>query len=644
MSEEEFSKNDLYLIRENYKNGKDDFLMLFAGDRQFIVPFSCTKDSRTDKQSICKFETQLFDFEDVECGKYNRNNKRIRWVEYEGRKFVVPFEHKGEINPKEIAKVALDRAEAKYNMVINAYRKLKELKIEVGDIEFYERSANKYAQKLIDARKPILLHESTSDMIEATRFLEGVNKNTKVIKGKVKRVQNDEGKQTQHIVNKEKDESREVKSKVVEPKKVKSDNSLVKEEGDKSVKTAKKFVNKKVDIDFDKALEEGEKIAKNAKKFANKIKKKIVETEFNSAKRFVTDNYKVAMLAVALTGGIGGGVYLGNKLSKEGDNETVQKMEENKENKIVQDGVYTTFDGRKLQDKYGNLEAINNLRKEITLMMIAVEGYSNKIFPDTRNNATGGIGTTASFDEDGKENKVSLSDADWSDKKVIVQKWRYMEKYMLPIIAGIDKKCSNEEILATLGAGFCWGPTNLRNSEYLKGLKKGDDVGVLTRKLTGFRNPSGLVKREYLLACLLEKKWDVNELNNMPVYYLKNKGFLHGAIYTLDFDDICPIKKDKKGNPILDKGHNQIPKPDKDGFCTLYLDRSDEVLDKILTPNARFGDYRTVEELLPKEALEYLKPDFCLSSLQENLTKLNKEKKSTIEYGEALAMLNNNGR
>ena len=45
MSEEEFSKNDLYLIRENYKNGKDDFLMLFAGDRQFVVPFSCIKDT-----------------------------------------------------------------------------------------------------------------------------------------------------------------------------------------------------------------------------------------------------------------------------------------------------------------------------------------------------------------------------------------------------------------------------------------------------------------------------------------------------------------------------------------------------------------------------------------------------------------------
>ena len=27
----EFSKNDQYLIEENYRNGNDDFFMLFAG-------------------------------------------------------------------------------------------------------------------------------------------------------------------------------------------------------------------------------------------------------------------------------------------------------------------------------------------------------------------------------------------------------------------------------------------------------------------------------------------------------------------------------------------------------------------------------------------------------------------------------------
>jgi GH24 family phage-related lysozyme (muramidase) len=118
-------------------------------------------------------------------------------------------------------------------------------------------------------------------------------------------------------------------------------------------------------------------------------------------------------------------------------------------------------------------------------MMIAVEGYANNIFPDTRNNATGGIGLTVSFDENGNERKLNLGEADWSDKKVIEQKWMYMEKHMLPIIASIDKKCLDEEILATIGAGFCWGPTNLRNSEYLKSVKQGDSVDVLTRKLTG---------------------------------------------------------------------------------------------------------------------------------------------------------------
>ncbi|MBR5154485.1 MAG: hypothetical protein IKW58_02035 [Alphaproteobacteria bacterium] len=598
-SNNEFNDNDLYLINENYQKGNDDFLQLFVGDKAFVVPYGCTVGNNTDKQAVSRFENQLFDFEDVECGKYNRNKKKIRSVDYEGRKYIVPYDHQGEIVPEEIAKMAIEKAETKYNTIINAHRELKERGENVGVIRFYERDANEYVSRLSELEAPVLLSEDTPDMLKIAKFTERVGKNTKVFKGEVKKI-------VDGVVKEETENVKQVIEKV----------SALGEEG-------------------------GEQIVKVAKKLAKNVKKKIVETEFKSAKKYVPDSYKVAMLAVAL-GGVGGGVYLNNKLNKDGE-EKVIKVDERK-NKIVQDGVYTTFDGRKLQDKHGNLEAINRLRKEITLMMIAVEGYANNIFPDTRNNATGGIGLTVSFDENGNERKLNLGEADWSDKKVIEQKWMYMEKHMLPIIASIDKKCLDEEILATIGAGFCWGPTNLRNSEYLKSVKQGDSVDVLTRKLTGFRNPSGLVKREYLLACLLEKKWDVNDLKDMPVYYLKDKGFLHAAIYTLDFDDICPIKKDKKGNPILDKGHNQIPRPDADGFCTLYMDRSKEVLDKILNPNAKFGDYKTVDELLPKEALEYLKPDYCLSSLQEKLTKLNKEKKSTIEYGEALAMMTTKGR
>ena len=298
--------------------------------------------------------------------------------------------------------------------------------------------------------------------------------------------------------------------------------------------------------------------------------------------------------------------------------------------------MYTPYKGKRIADKFGNLEAINNLREEITTMMVAVEGYTNGGFGDTRGNPTVGIGMTYLYDDKGVETKV-VGDTVLSDRDVIIQKWRYMEENMLPIIAGIDRKCSKEELMATLGAGFCWGPTNLKKSAYFEGLKKGESIDKLSRKLTGFRVPIGLLKREYLLANVLEGKWNENDLKDMPVYYIKDKGFLHCAIYTLEFEDICKVRRNKKGEAILDKFKNQRPISDNDGYCTLFVEKSDEILNKLITPDPKFGDYKTVRELIPDDVRDCFEADFCLSKLQEERALLDGDRKS-IHFNQVLAM------
>ena len=109
----------------------------------------------------------------------------------------------------------------------------------------------------------------------------------------------------------------------------------------------------------------------------------------------------------------------------------------------------------------------------------------------------------------------------------------------------------------------------------------------------------------------------------------------------MDFEDICKCKTDAKGNYIYDKHKNKMPKPDEDGYCSLYLDRADEILDKLCNGGQKYGKSKTVDELLPDDVKEYLKTDFALSDLQEEYNYSDNKSKS-IKFGEALAMVDNN--
>ena len=660
----DFSKNDRYLIEENYRNGNDDFYLLFAGDRKFVVPFLYTENC-TYKQALARFETNLFDFEHHEMGKYNKEHKRVKRVEWEGREFIVPFGYKGEVEPEKIAKMWLDKAEAKYNMIINAHRALFNNDIDVAPIRFGEKNAEEYVALLQEFNIPVMADKKTPEMIKVVKALENIGENSSSISGGsircqeaktvVSRPENEERKVVIFDIDKEMDEKNsankrnEVKAKPVMLELETKEKPVEKEVKTKSVETR---VDKKVETDVNKKLKDdnvliSEEKRENKKKIVkenlkdddffkvlkNKVKKKIIENEFKAIKKYVTQNYKVAVLAGAL--GIAGinAVDFVNTV-KDRDKDSIEAVKKVKTNKIVQNGVYTTYRGKKLVDKYGNLEAINNMRAEITAMLIAVEGYTNGGFGDTRGNPTVGIGMTILYDENGKPVKVTNDDK-LDDKQIIVKTWQAIEEDLLPVIANIDRKCSKEELGATVAFGYCIGPNALKNSEYLKSVNKNEGVEVLSRKLTGFRNPSGQVKREYLLANILEGRWNIEDLKDMPVYFIKDKGFLHCAIYTLDFDEICPVKKDKNGRDILDKYNNQIPKADKDNFCSLYLDKSDEILNKLCVPNPKFGNYKTVGELLPEHLEECFEADFCLSEKQKELTAFSNKKGNSIDYLQA---------
>ena len=619
---ERFSENDLYLIRDNYKKGNDDFVELFIGDREFVVPYSCTVGSKTNGQSVARFRAQLFDFQDAERRKYNEANKRVKCIEYDGMKFVVPFGYSKEINAEEIALNAIEKANVKYNMIINAHRELKKMGVNVGEISFYDYTAEKYNAALEKYNKPSMLNEKTPNMVKVLEFLDAADKKRERVVGKVTRViKDDVAPFMGEVVEDVKDKLGQVGA-VVTP--------IAKEAIEKGEKFAKK---------------EGAKVVKgfsrNFEKIKNEVKKKITEIEFKDALKYVPKGYKVAMLAAVLASS---GVVVTNVISdRAGKKDKIEKVA-NKKKVINKKGEYLIFNGEVLKDKYGNLAKINDMREDITKMLFAVEGFANGSFKDGKGVETAGGGNTIKYDEKGIATRVG-ADTYFSDKEAFIQKWRYIEKELLPIISTIDRECSPEVLKATIGAGFCWGPTALSNSNYFKGVKEGASLNDLTRKLTGFRKQKGLLKREYLLACVLNGKWSSDDLANMPVYYIQEKGFLHCAIYTIELNEICSCKKDAKGNYELDKQKNMIPIVDKDDFITLHIDRAGELLNKLTTPNPKYGTYMKVCDLIPNEFKDYFNPYFSLSQLQEkHRSNLSEGNNTDASFEKFYAMANNKVR
>ncbi|MCM1323827.1 MAG: hypothetical protein NC218_06665 [Acetobacter sp.] len=277
---------------------------------------------------------------------------------------------------------------------------------------------------------------------------------------------------------------------------------------------------------------------------------------------------------------------------------------------IVDTTSYTDFMGTKHSDSLGNIARIMNMKAEISAMLIAVEGYADEAYPDGKKVPTIGSGTTFYIDENGKETKVTLTDVT-TPEKAMRDKWRYIEAKMLPLLGDcIGRSCSNEELMACIGAGFCWGKDAFKDSSFYKSVCAGESLEQQKRKLTGFRKQKGLLKRSYVLAACLTGDWTAKDLLEMPIYKYKDYGYLNSAIYRLALSDIMPCKKDKNGKFLRDKDGNQIPVVEKDGFCSFY-DNTAEIKKKIqYQAELSKAQKKRVRDFMPDEMIQSINLQF----------------------------------
>jgi len=310
---------------------------------------------------------------------------------------------------------------------------------------------------------------------------------------------------------------------------------------------------------------------------------------------------KTVAASAVLGAAVLGFQFLPQKCADERDNIEVVPVEVNDNS-----GVYTDFMGKQHSDTFGNIARIMELKPEISAMLIAVEGYADNAYKDGVGVWTIGSGTTFYLDDDGRRQDVKAGDRT-TPGKAMSDKWRFIEKEMIKYLGDdIGRKCSDEELMCCIGAGFCWGGNAFSNSEFYNSVKRNESVHKQARKLTGFRKQKGLLKREYLLSACLLGKWTAKDLLDMPIYKIAGKGYLNSAIYRLELSEIMPCKRDKKGNFERDKDGNHIPVVAKDGFCTFY-DNTDEIKKKMFAKAKRsFTSVKYVREFMPKEMVQQI--------------------------------------
>lgn len=571
--EEGFSENDKYLIREYEKHGSDDFLLVDLGEKTYVVPYKYTIGSNTVKTSQQRFLTALLDFEDMEIGKYRRAGQTVMSVDYEGREYIIPFEKKGHFSPQDLARELQQKADTKYNAIINAARTLEQNGKPVDMLDFSSFSADKYAKTLADMNSTILLDEKTPEKLKVLNFLDTVK---------------------------------------------------------------------------DKPLQ---KFHTSKKKIAHSIGKKIVEDEHNASKSFIPRYYKVSALA-ALVGLSATAGFVSSKYNSDDSNDVKKEhvvnmvpenddwiediehdteyfvtenealFDKNENKKTVEqksapevkhkkspdspNAYFVNFMGQKHSDTYGNIQLMQDLKPEISALLISVEGFAHGAFRDGGGTPTIGAGTTFYLSEKGNETDVQMGDKT-STWRGMLHKWRYINKYMIKYLGDdFGRSCSPREAMAGVGAGFCWGPSAFATSEFLKSMKNNESLDLQLRKLSGFRKQKGLLKRSYVLACCLSGAWTPKDLLDLPVYKIKDKGYVHCSIYTLDLHDILPCRKDANGKFIKDEDGNDVPQVAKDGYCFgFYLDKAQEIRQKLID-NAKKGqlDYKTVRDLLPDDMVK----------------------------------------
>lgn len=330
-----------------------------------------------------------------------------------------------------------------------------------------------------------------------------------------------------------------------------------------------------------------EDIAKQAKMLANKAVRTV---------NFIKQHNR----AFAVTAIIGLG-FIGANLGPRRCSEFNSKITVPIEHKDTK--KYFDFRGVEHSDTLGNIARIMENKAEISAMLISVEGYAAEAYKDGVGVLTIGSGTTFYLDDDGNVCKVAEGDKT-TPEKAMDDKWRFIEAEMLELLGdNLGRSCSDEELMATIGAGFCWGKKALANSKYYEALCAGESCDKLARKLTGFRKQKGLLKREYLISACLEKKWTAKDLLDMPIYEY-NGQYLNGGIYRLALSDIMPCQRDRKGELKKDENGHHLPRIGADDFCSFY-DNYGEIKQKLMDDAKNSTEnVKRVRDFLPKEMIK----------------------------------------
>ena len=346
-------------------------------------------------------------------------------------------------------------------------------------------------------------------------------------------------------------------------------------------------------------LKGAKEIKKHAGRFSKRLQKIMDSNEFSSLKKRSPKKWKAALLSVVLaTAAYQGGHYIYEQ--------TKETLSQTADKESLKEGVYTDFLNNEHPDSLGNLQRMKTLMPEITALILSIEGYAEDAFLEGGKRPTVGSGFTYHVDENGDMTSVQMGDKTNNEDNATQIK-RYLDVHFCKLLGdSCGKQLSEREILACIGAGFCWGTDGFMKSSFFASVLEGEDIKSQQRKLTGFRTPVGLVKREYLLAKMLSGEWNVKDLLDMPIYLIKGKGYLHCGIYPPDFHNYLPCKKDKKGNYILDEHDNELPVIDDDGFCLSFYDDSDKNVLTGIINQAKNGkaSYKTVRDFLSEDMCE----------------------------------------
>ena len=324
------------------------------------------------------------------------------------------------------------------------------------------------------------------------------------------------------------------------------------------------------------------------------LKKMVINNEHNILKQYCPKHWKIALLSTAIA--LGGVWAVHHKNAQKDDSKTSLEVKEKKTS-------YLDCFGGEHTDQFGNLRLMNDIKPEISALILAIEGYAEKSFLEGGKTPTVGSGFTYHVDDKGNMTKVQMGHyTDALQNQIQID--RYIDREFCSLLGdNVGRSLSKNEIMTCIGAGFCWGKTEFSKSSFFKSVKAGENIEEQQRKLTGFRNPIGLVKREFLLAKILSGEWTAKDLLDMPIYLIKNKGYLHCGIYSQDLDKYIPCRKDNHGKYILDSNKNKRPIICEDGFCKDFFEDFDKTILNSIINQAQNGkaSYKTVREFLPAD-------------------------------------------